>query len=543
MAETLYLKWRPQRFADVVGQERVVDVLKNQSATGNFSHAYLFTGTRGTGKTTCARILAKAINCPEKIDGDPCGVCPVCRGIENGENLDVVEMDAASNNGIEDMRDLKEKSVYNPTAGRYKVYIIDEVHMLSVAAFNGFLKLLEEPPEHVIFILATTDVQKLPATILSRCQRFDFRRIDEKDIQKRLLYVAAEEKIDLTPEGAAKIASLSDGAMRNALSALEQLAGAGKTVDAETVSAFLGLAGSETLLKIANAVARQDAATALSGLDELYTRGVSAANFLKDLALLFRDASICKAGAPVELLGGGYHKEDLKEIASQLGYDRLIYHMEDVGRTAAGLRNAVNARVDTELCLLRLTNPSGKTPQALLARLDALEKRLDALSTGAVPIAAPQPVQPIAPSQPPEDDRPPIPEEAPPAAGEETVSTPPSAPKESAPSALTPYAGSDALMKGMKGGLHLLAYTQFMQTKLLSDGKRLIIVCANAAQKDFLEEGAVLQKISAKASEISGVPLQASCRVEGEAEEEKPKDGFKDIIKFGREHPDIAEIR
>ncbi|MBR5867960.1 MAG: DNA polymerase III subunit gamma/tau, partial [Clostridia bacterium] len=379
MSETLYLKWRPRTFRDVVGQGRVVEVLKNQSATERFAHAYLLCGTRGTGKTTCARILAKAVNCRHKVDGDPCGVCDVCRGIENGDYLDVIEMDAASNNGIEDMRDLKEKSIYNPSGGGKKVYIIDEVHMLSTSAFNGFLKLLEEPPEHVVFILATTDVQKLPATIISRCQRFDFRRIGEEDIARRCLYVAGEEGIDLTEDGAMKIASLSDGALRNAISALEQLSGAGGRIDEAVVSEVLGLAGSEKLLAVASAVARCETGEAMDALDAMYQRGVSANHFLGDLAMIFRDAAITKAGAGAPLLGSGYDRNDLDEIAGRLGYERLIYHIGEINQAIAGLRTSANARVDTELCLIRLCNPVGRTPQALAARLDALEKKLSEL--------------------------------------------------------------------------------------------------------------------------------------------------------------------
>ena len=530
MSETLYLKWRPARFRDVVGQEKVVDVLMNQSAEERFSHAYLFTGTRGTGKTTCARILAKAINCRNKENGDPCGVCPTCRAIENGDYLDVIEMDAASNNGIDDMRDLKEKAIYNPTEGGRKVYIIDEVHMLSTSAFNGFLKLLEEPPEHVIFILATTDVQKLPATIISRCQRFDFRRIGEEEIAARCLYVAGEEGIDLTPDGAKRVASLSDGAMRNALSALEQLAAAGGRIDADAVSLRLGLAGSEGLLSVAKAVASGDAAKALDTLGSLYDRGVSAPNFLSDLSLLFRDAAVVKAGAATDLLGAGYGREDLRPVADGLGYERIVYSMTEIGETLAALRQSPNARVDTELCLIRLAHPAGRTPQALAARLDALERKLDDLVSRGIRITE-------------SADRVPAPkvrEESVPAPAREEkrkAQAEPAAPE--GPLSPVPYRAE--LLRDLRGAIPLLPYTQLQICDLLGAEGRLVLSCKSRPQADFLNDRTVLMKIREKAAPFAGGDVTVSVRVEGE--EEKKDDPFMDLLRFGEENPDVADVR
>ena len=229
MYRALYRKWRPQRFEDVVAQRGIVTALRNQVASGRVGHAYLFTGVRGTGKTTCAKIFAKAVNCLHPKDGDPCGECEICKGIDNGSILDVVEMDAASNNGVDDIRDLRDETAYTPSACHYKVYIIDEVHMLSTAAFNALLKTLEEPPAHVIFILATTEIQKVPATILSRCQRYDFTRIGPEDIAQRVEYIAGQEGLELTTDGAELISRLADGAMRDALSILDTCAGLGRT--------------------------------------------------------------------------------------------------------------------------------------------------------------------------------------------------------------------------------------------------------------------------------------------------------------------------
>ncbi len=247
MYQVLYRKWRPQTFADVVGQPHVTASLTGAVQSGRLSHAYLFTGSRGTGKTSCAKILAKAVNCERPVDGNPCNACDTCRGIDSGSILDVIEIDAASNNGVDNIRDLREEANYTPTHAKYRVYIIDEVHMLSTGAFNALLKTLEEPPEHVKFILATTEVHKLPSTILSRCQRFDFKRIEPQDIADRLKFVAVQENISLTDDGAMLIARVSDGAMRDALSLLDRCAAYGEAITETVVSDAAGLAGRERL--------------------------------------------------------------------------------------------------------------------------------------------------------------------------------------------------------------------------------------------------------------------------------------------------------
>ena len=269
MYRALYRKWRPQRFEDVVGQRAIVTALKNQITAGRVGHAYLFTGVRGTGKTTCAKIFAKAVNCLHPEGGDPCGKCEICKGIDNGSLLDVVEMDAASNNGVDDIRDLRDETAYTPSACHYKVYIIDEVHMLSTAAFNALLKTLEEPPAHVIFILATTEIQKVPATILSRCQRYDFTRIGPEDIAQRVEYIAGEEKLELTSDGAELIARLADGALRDALSILDTCAGVTAKIDADVVRRMAGVTDRSYLFHISDALEAQDAAAALAQLAQL----------------------------------------------------------------------------------------------------------------------------------------------------------------------------------------------------------------------------------------------------------------------------------
>ena len=269
MYRALYRKWRPQRFEDVVGQRAIVTALKNQITANRVGHAYLFTGVRGTGKTTCAKIFAKAVNCLHPVNGDPCGECEICKGIDNGSILDVVEMDAASNNGVDDIRDLRDETAYTPSACKYKVYIIDEVHMLSTAAFNALLKTLEEPPAHVIFILATTEIQKVPATILSRCQRYDFTRIGPEDIAQRVEYIAGQEGLELTTDGAELISRLADGAMRDALSILDTCAGVTAKIDADVVRRMAGVTDRSYLFHISDALEAQDAAAALAQLAQL----------------------------------------------------------------------------------------------------------------------------------------------------------------------------------------------------------------------------------------------------------------------------------
>ena len=289
MYRALYRKWRPSRFEDVVGQQTIVTALKNQVATSRIGHAYLFTGTRGTGKTTCAKIFAKAVNCPHQEGGDPCCQCDICRGIENGSILDVVEIDAASNNGVDNIRDIRDETAYTPSECTYKVYIIDEVHMLSMAAFNALLKIMEEPPSHVIFILATTEIHKVPATILSRCQRYDFGRIQPQDIVARLLYIAGEEQIGLAPEAADLIARLADGALRDALSILDTCVGVSTQVDAELVRRMSGVTDRGYLFEISAGVHNRDSAGVLAQVATLRQRSVDMKRLCEELINHYRN--------------------------------------------------------------------------------------------------------------------------------------------------------------------------------------------------------------------------------------------------------------
>ena len=377
MYQALYRKWRPKTFSDVIGQSHITETLRKQVAEGRTSHAYLFTGTRGTGKTTCAKILAKAVNCEHPEGGDPCCRCPSCLGIENGSFLDVMELDAASNNGVDQVRALRDEAIYAPANVKKRVYIVDEVHMLSVPAFNALLKILEEPPEHLMFILATTELHKVPATILSRCQRFSFKRITPQDIAARLLYVAGQEGIELTADGAELLSRLADGALRDGLSLLDQCAASGGTVDSRAVLDALGLAGNLQTAQLLEHVLRRDAQSALLELDRLYQGGRDVGAVLGELSTLVRDLllrrTVPEGGAA--LLSGGYDAATLDRLGRDVSAARLIHLAATLQKTSADLYYSTNRRTDAELCLLRLCDEtlSGDLT-ALAARVDRLEE-------------------------------------------------------------------------------------------------------------------------------------------------------------------------
>ena len=377
MYQALYRKWRPKTFEDVVGQSHITETLRRQVAEDRLSHAYLFTGTRGTGKTTCAKILAKAVNCRHPVNGDPCNQCDACLGIDNGSMLDVLELDAASNNGVDHVRALRDEAIYSPANVRYRVYIVDEVHMLSTAAFNALLKILEEPPAHLIFILATTELHKVPATILSRCQRFAFKRIQPGDIARRLGYVASQEGMELTEDAAELLARLSDGALRDALSLLDQCAGAGK-IDTARVLDVLGLAGNLQTARLMEHILSRDVRSALLLLDELYRGGKDVSALLGELSTLARDLLI-RSTAPeggAALLSGGYDAAAMDRLSEGVSPTRLLHITARLQDTLAALPLSANRRTDGELCLMRLCDESlcGDLT-ALAARVARLEER------------------------------------------------------------------------------------------------------------------------------------------------------------------------
>ena len=380
MYQVLYRKWRPQTFSDVVGQPHVTASLSGAVKNGRLSHAYLFTGSRGTGKTSCAKILAKAVNCEHPVNGNPCNACDTCRGIDNGSILDVIEIDAASNNGVDNIRDLREEANYTPTAAKYRVYIIDEVHMLSTGAFNALLKTLEEPPEHVKFILATTEVHKLPSTILSRCQRFDFKRIEPQDIAARLLYVANAEGIALTEDGARLIARIADGAMRDALSLLDRCAAYGAEITEAVVSDAAGLAGREYLFALTEAVATRDSAKTLSLLNDLYNNACNMERLLADLLSHFRNMMLARSVPNYKdlIVCPQAELETIAVQAQSFTLARILSAMDMLNETAVRLKAGANGRTAVEMALLRLADPQLDTDiAALTARVAELERRLN----------------------------------------------------------------------------------------------------------------------------------------------------------------------
>ena len=395
MYRALYRKWRPQRFEDVVGQRAIVTALKNQITANRVGHAYLFTGVRGTGKTTCAKIFAKAVNCLHPVNGDPCGECEICKGIDNGSILDVVEMDAASNNGVDDIRDLRDETAYTPSACKYKVYIIDEVHMLSTAAFNALLKTLEEPPVHVIFILATTEIQKVPATILSRCQRYDFTRIGPEDIARRVEYIAGEEKLELSPDGAELIARLADGALRDALSILDTCAGVTAKIDADVVRRMAGVTDRSYLFRISDALEAQDGATALAQLAQLRQQSVDVKRLTEELIAHYRALMLAALPGGQSLLSGISPEEEALylEKGPQLGQREAIRAIRALGSALEHMTRGSDQRIELELALFGLSEPP-QQPQAVPAQ--AAPVRAAAQPAAPQPFASVTAVQPFA---------------------------------------------------------------------------------------------------------------------------------------------------
>ena len=532
MYQALYRKWRPRTFDDVVGQSHITETLKRQVQAGRLSHAYLFTGTRGTGKTTCAKILARAVNCEHPVDGNPCNACPSCLGIESGSILDVLELDAASNNGVDQVRALRDEAVYTPAAVRKRVYIVDEVHMLSTPAFNALLKILEEPPEHLMFILATTELHKVPATIKSRCQQFSFKRILPGQIAQRLGYVAQQEGIDLTGEGAALLARLADGGMRDALSLLDQCAGEGGAVNEERVRAVLGLAGNLETAALLEAVAGGDGAQALERLDRLYAGGKEMTALAGELSALVRDLLVRKTApdAGAGLMTGGYDEATMRRLAGRFDIPRLVQMLRAIQETGAGLARSANRRTDMELCLVTLCDPAlDPSPAALAARVARLEQ--GAVSAPRASEAPAQPAQaPVArpgPEEPgPEADKAapeePAREEPRPAAGQEALRWP----------------GWSALRDQLKSAMDVGDFVFLGNSAMVEggwDGRELTLWACNDFIRDRVNQPAVTGAVARMAQRLMGGPVRVAVRV-GKA----PADGPKDAAP-AEEEPDALE--
>lgn len=545
MYQALYRKWRPKTFSDVVGQEHITSTLQRQVAEGRLSHAYLFTGTRGTGKTTCAKILAKAVNCEHPVDGNPCNACPSCLGIESGSFLDVMELDAASNNGVDNVRALRDEAIYSPAQVKKRVYIVDEVHMLSTPAFNALLKILEEPPEHLMFILATTELHKVPATILSRCQRFSFRRILPRDIADRIEQVAKAEGIDLKPDGAELLARLSDGALRDALSLLDQCAANGGAIDTDAVLETLGLAGNVQTAQMMECILRRDAKAALLLLNRLYAGGKDVGAVLGEIAVLARDLLISTAAPEggASLLSGGYDANTMKNLLA-LGSGARFFQISTILQTAtAELQFSVNRRTDAELCLLKLCDEtlSGDLT-ALGARIARLEEQLAAglqLAAGAAAKAVPAPATAPAAEAERDDvpwDEPPL-EEKSPLCGEpveqqkDEEAAPPAEPAVQAQE-------SDAgdvfaqLMESYKNRLapDKRAFIGMAKGRLQND--TLTVYCAMDLQKNMLDQKAVTDVLEEVTSRAVGREIKARVVV-GEPEGGQKSDPMEKLMRMG----------
>ena len=512
MYEALYRKYRPKTFDDVVGQPFITETLKTQVRTGRLSHAYLFIGTRGTGKTTCARILAKAVNCEHPVDGNPCNECDACRGIEDGSVLDVVELDAASNNGVDDVRMLRDEAIFSPTTVRKRVYIIDEVHMLSKPAFNALLKILEEPPQHLMFILATTELNKVLPTILSRCQRHSFRRLDGDTIAKRLSYVAEQEGINLTADAAQLLGRLADGGMRDGLSLLDQCSAA-ETVDAAAVLSAMGLAGTLRTQSIAEAVLAGNTEEALTQFESLWQDGKDPAALLGELSGLFRDALLLRL-APKggrTLISGAYGENVLRDIRA--GDGNLLWLLNTLQKHQALLRETGNPRLQTELCLAELSGGGELAPP-----------RTAAPASGAAP-ASPKPQGTYTPPPaPPADEATPAEKNAPvyappalasvPVPAEDAQPAPPSvepAPAGAADEAPTGGVSWEYALSQLENELPIgvrIVLTDATQSSGEIRGSELILRLLPGFAKNTVNVPDVLNKIRQKVSALSGTPMQ-----------------------------------
>ena len=398
MHQALYRKWRPKTFSDVCGQDHVTSILRYEVANAKTSHAYLFCGSRGTGKTSCAKILARAVNCEHPVNGDPCGECDSCKAASSGACIDIIEMDAASNNGVEDIRQIRDEVEYLPAELKYKVYIIDEVHMLSPSAFNALLKTLEEPPAHVMFILATTELQKIPATILSRCQRFDFRRINSETIAARLEFIAKNEDITLDHEAAFMLAHLAQGGMRDAISLLELCSGENRPVTPELVEEVAGTGGRDSVIRILTAVADADYDTIFEEISKMFMSSRDLTVFWQDIIAFYRDMLVAKttknAREYLDLTEKQY--AGLVDVAGRFATETLISHAKMLDSSLDAMRRSDSKRLIAEMTLVRMCDERfSASNESIISRIAAFE---DKLKSGN--FQKPPQIQPIADSEP-----------------------------------------------------------------------------------------------------------------------------------------------
>ncbi len=533
--QALYRKYRPQTFDDVVGQMAVTQTIKTQLQKNQLSHAYLFTGARGTGKTSCAKILAKAVNCLNPQDGNPCNCCEACRAIDSGSCMDVLEIDAASNNGVDNVRDLRDDAIYSPSQVKMRVYIIDEVHMLSISAFNALLKIIEEPPEHLLFILATTELHKVPATILSRCQRFAFRRISQEDIASRLQYVAYQENIDLDAAAGRVLARMADGGMRDALSLLDQCASAtAGELTAERIYACLGIAGQQKAGQMLSMIAQGDAKGALTLFNQLYAQGKDLSALLDELACLCRDLLILQTApeAGFTMLSGVAEDREALTLSREISAGELVRYMNLLQQTMSNFTRSASRRMDAELCLLNMCkNELSLDAKAINARLSKLEEQL---KSGKF-VAAPAPRGESAPAQRDEEDLPPPPDDldAPP----ETCEAPP---------APQPVGFWTDLVSALRQELRPPVSGFFVASpnapiQGILQGNDVVLRCNSPFVLEMVNKPELLQLVERKASAILGRQVSAKAVDQTAA----PVSGKKmdQLLNFGRAHSDVIKIK
>ena len=535
--QALYRKYRPQTFDDVVGQQAVTQTLKTQLSTGKLSHAYLFTGSRGTGKTSSAKILAKAVNCLNPQDGNPCNCCSACLSIDSGSCMDVLEIDAASNNGVDNVRDLRDDAVYTPSQVKMRVYIIDEVHMLSISAFNALLKIIEEPPEHLLFILATTELHKVPATILSRCQRFSFRRISQEDIAARLQYVAYQENIDLDDSAARLLARLADGGMRDGLSLLDQCASATTgELTAQRVYSCLGIAGIQDCGQLMTYIADHDTKNALTMLSRVYSEGKDMGALLDELACLTRDLMVMKTapGEGIAMLSGVASDEDVKALTARFSTGELVHMMNLLQQTMAGFTRNASRRMDAELCVINLCQPELKLDcEAINARLTRLEEQAATGQLVAVPTQKQKKaVQEQLSSA--EDDRPPLPDDhdAPPEQPQQVFET---------PAGFWPDLAA-SVRKELKPPVSgFFAPTPNAPLRAVLSEDSVILECANSFTMEVVNKPEILSLVARKASAMLG--RQMTARAVDITSKPRNSAQMERLLNFGRAHQDIIHIK
>lgn len=547
--QALYRTWRPMVFDDVAGQEHITKTLRNEIITGNLAHAYLFCGTRGTGKTSTAKILARAVNCQNPQDGNPCNECEVCKGILDDSILDVVEMDGASKNKVENIREIIDDVAFLPTRAKKKVYIIDEVHMVTTPAFNALLKTLEEPPAHVLFILATTELNKIPPTVLSRCQRFDFKRITQSDIADHLGKIVTASGRRVTPEALRMIAELGDGSMRDSLSILEQVLGySDEEIGYDDLLSIMGIADHDALFDICQAIADGDSDKALTVFDTVIENGKEPEVFIDRLTHFLRDVLVTKVTREPERIvnTSQEHLEKMKTLAEAFSREKLIFALKHINEAVVSAKASGYARTVYELCLVKLATPSYDTSfEALLARMTELETKL---SKG-IPVATNSP----SPEAPPWDDAAPLPKE-PVAEAIVKPQAPEVKPAASKPEEIkpTPQSGDNSILGRFDeikdyirahGGAPVIPHINRATPMMLGGQFSLVFAKDAMMNKTVVARAGNIELIQIAIGAVTGEEVKVQCLSEKEAGiSTGDGDAFEQLLELGKQHSEIEII-